>query len=112
MLQITTTNVDTMGTTDSVDSVITNLQVNDIDIACIQETQNNRNDHMERENYTIFFSGWWVGELEKTKMRHNKSIKGGVAIAIKTQLKGNIAKIKRYSSRSIEIQIKTTKKYT
>ena len=48
MLQIATVNVDTMRTTDSIDSVITNLQSNNIDIACIQETHNNRNGHMGR----------------------------------------------------------------
>ena len=59
MIQVTTMSVDTLGTTDSIDSVITNLQTDDIDIECIQETHNNRNGHMEREreNYTIFFSG-------------------------------------------------------
>ena len=62
---------------------------------------------IERENYTIFFSG--RNESDKSKSLQNKPIRGGVAIAIKTQLKNNITKIKRYSSRSIEIQIKTTK---
>ena len=57
MINITTTNVDTLRTTDSIDSVITNLQPNNIDIACIQETHNSRNDHIERENYTIFSCG-------------------------------------------------------
>ena len=48
MLHIATMNVDTLRTPDSIDSVITNLQTNDIDIACVQETHNNRNDHIER----------------------------------------------------------------
>ena len=107
MMQITTMNVDTLRTMDSIDAVLTNLHSNNIDVACIQETHNNRNDHMERENYTIFFSG--EKELGENNVQNNKPIKGGVAIAIKTQLKNNITKIKRYSSRSIEIQIKTTK---
>ena len=68
MIQITTMNVDTLRTIDSIDSVITNLQVNDIDIACIQETRNNRNEHMERENYTIFFSG----DKEQEKPKYKK----------------------------------------
>merc|ERR1712114_28330 len=53
MLQITTMNVDTLRTMDSIDAVLTNLHSNNIDVACIQETHNNRNDHMERENYAI-----------------------------------------------------------
>ena len=59
MMKITTTNVDTLRTMDSIDAVLTNLHSNNIDVACIQETHNNRNGHMEREreNYTIFFSG-------------------------------------------------------
>ena len=106
VIHIATMNVDTLRTADSIDSLITNLQTNNIDIACIQETHNNRNDRIERESYTIFFSD---EELGKTKLQQNKSIKAGVAIAIKTQLINNITRIKRYSSRSIEIQIKTLK---
>jgi len=107
MVQIATMNVDTLRTPDSIDSVITNLQINDIDIACIQETHNNRKDHIERESYTIFFSG--EGDLEISRPPQNKPIKGGVSIAIKTLLKNNITKIMRHSSTSIEIQLKTTK---
>ena len=54
MMQITTMNVDTLRTMDSIDAVLTNLHSNNIDVACIQETHNNRNDHMERENYNLF----------------------------------------------------------
>ena len=57
MLHIATMNVDTLRTLGSIDSAIDNLQSNDIDIACIQETQNNRNGRIERGNYSIFFSG-------------------------------------------------------
>ena len=57
MMQITTMNVDTLRTMGSIGAVLTNLHSNNIDVACIQETHNNRHDHMERENYTIFFSG-------------------------------------------------------
>ena len=74
MLLIATTNVDAMRTQDSIDSVIINLQTNDIDIACIQETHNNRNGHIERGNYTIFFSGG--GEFGKAKSIQNKTIRG------------------------------------
>ena len=57
MLNITTMNVDTLSTIDSIGAVITNLQINNIDIAGIQETHNGRNGHIGRENYTVFFSG-------------------------------------------------------
>ena len=65
MIHIATMNVDTLRTADSIDSLINNIQTSNIDIACIQETHNNRSDHIERENYTIFFSG--EDELGKTK---------------------------------------------
>ena len=103
MLQIATMNVDTLRTTDSIDAVITNLQTNNIDIACIQETHNNRNDHIGRKLY-YFFSG--EKEDDNTNSTKNEIIRGGVAVAIKTQLKDNITKVKRYSSRSMEIQLK------
>ena len=82
MIHIATMNVDTLRTADSIDSLINNIQTNNIDIACIQETHNSRSDHMGRENYTIFFSG--EKEIGNTKNTTNKSIKGGVAIAIET----------------------------
>ena len=43
---------------------------------------------------------------DESKILKNKPIKGGVAIAIKTQLIGNITKIMKYSSRSMAIQLK------
>ena len=43
-----TTNVDTLRTMGAIDSLVTNLQTDNIDISCIQETHNNRNDHMGR----------------------------------------------------------------
>ena len=67
MLNIASMNVDTLRTLDSIDSVITNLQSNNIEIACIQETHNNRYDHIERENYTIFYSG---GKMAKTNQKY------------------------------------------
>ena len=45
-------NVDTLSTIDSIGAVITNLQINNIDIAGIQETHNGRNGHIERERTT------------------------------------------------------------
>ena len=51
-------NVDTLRTLDSVDSVIDNLQSNDIAIACIQETHNNnRNGHVGRGTIQSFLAG-------------------------------------------------------
>ena len=62
-------NVDTLRNTDAIDSVITNLQNNNIDIACIQETHNNRNDSMQKEDYAIFSIG---GGKKKKKQKYNK----------------------------------------
>ena len=102
-----TMNVDALRTMGTVDSLITSLQAINIDIACIQETHNNRNDHMGRVNYTICFSG---EDTDDVKTTSNRPIKGGVAIDIKTQWGDDITQIKRYSSRSVGIQIKTIPK--
>ena len=51
-----TMNVDTLRQTGAIDALVTNLQTNNVAIARIQETHNDRNGHMER-GYTIFFSG-------------------------------------------------------
>ena len=46
-------------------------------------------------------------DTDGDKTTINKPIKGGVAIDVKTIWKDNITKIKRYSSRSAGVQIKT-----
>ena len=48
MLNMATSNVDTLRAIGAVDSLITNLQTNNIDISRIQETHNSRNDRMGR----------------------------------------------------------------
>ena len=44
-LTISSSNVDTLRTNDAIGSILRNLEYDDIDIACMQETHNNRNDH-------------------------------------------------------------------
>ena len=72
-------NVDALRTMGAIESIITNLQTNNIDISCIQETHNNRNDRIERGNYSIFFSG-----EDRKERTTNKPIRGGCAVIIKT----------------------------
>ena len=74
MINMTTTNVDTLRTMDSIDSLLTNLQTNNIDIACIQETHNNRNGRKERGGYKFFFRGE-NGNVE-SKQVNSKAIRG------------------------------------
>ena len=83
IVNISTMNVDTLRTMGGIDSLITNLE-NEIDISRIQETHNNLNGYIEKENYTIFFSGERNGDMEDVT---HKSVKAGVAIIIKTKWK-------------------------
>ena len=78
IFNIETMNVDTLRTTGSIDSLITNLQSNDIDIARIQATHDDRSDYIEREVYTIPP----IREAND-EVINNKPIKAGVAIIIK-----------------------------
>lgn len=92
----------TLRTNDAVDTLIQKLKNNDIDIACIQETHNNRNDHIGKNNYTIIFNG----EINNRKTS-NEIIKAGTSIAIKTKLTDNIIQLNRINSRVMEIRLRT-----
>ena len=60
MLHIATMYVDTLMALDSMGSVITNLQTNNIDIARIQETHNNNsNDRNEKKTIQSSSVGKW-----------------------------------------------------
>ena len=53
----------------------------DIDIACIQGTHCDRNDHIDRNGYAIVCSGENKTEANKA----NKTIKAGAAVAVKAK---------------------------
>ena len=84
--------------------MITNLENNNIDIARIQETHNERNDYLKKEKYAILFSG-----LDGKEHKSKTNIKAGVAIAIKNTLLNNITQVNRVNNRIMEIRIKTGK---
>ena len=93
-------NIDTVRTTDAIVSLVGNLQINEIDIACIQNTQNSRNGYIAREDYAIFFSG---GDNENNGKEINKPIRAGVAISIKTSWGNNIIQVQSRSRRFMGI---------
>ena len=103
IFSMATMNVDTLRTMGAIDTLITNLQANNIDISRIQETNNNRSDHVERGNYTIFVIGEDSSNGRETT---NNPIRGGGAVIIKTS-GNNITQIRRHSGRPMEIQLKT-----
>ena len=46
--------VGALRTTDAMASLISNIQKNEIDIACEKATRKSRNVYLEQENYAIF----------------------------------------------------------
>ena len=76
-----------------------------IDIACIQETHNERQDTQEMNEYIIFFGG---NELHNEKNNNpTDSERAGVAIAIKRTMLPFVKWIYRISGRIMEIRLKT-----
>ena len=101
-LQIASLNVDSLRTQDSIYSTIHNLNTNNIDIACIQETHNDRIDSFSILDYTIFFGGCI------TNYENNiKTFNGGVAFIVHNQTIPHIVHINRINGRLMEIQFKT-----
>ena len=94
--------VDTLWTNDAIESVNNNMHCNNIDIACVQETPINSNDHLAKWIRNMF-----GGEPEIDENNKNKVIKAGVAIAINATWATNILQINRYQIRPIEIRINT-----
>ena len=83
-----------------------NLHNNNIDIACIQETHNEKLESIDYEYYTIIYGGC---NTLKNIITNNISRRAGVAIAIKKTLKNNVIKIHRINERIMEVIIKTDK---
>ena len=104
-LQITSMNVDTLRTKESIYALILNLESNKVDIACIQETHNERNDNVDIGNYKIFFGG--NGKISDSIHETKINTKSGVAIAIRKTLSNNIKQVIRINGRLMELRLKT-----
>ena len=82
------------------------MNKNNIDIANIQETHNEKTETVQYENYTIIYGGC---EIERNNLNNKNTYRAGVAIAIKNSIKGNITRINRINGRIMEIILKTDK---
>ena len=96
-------NGDALRTNEAIYNTIENISRNKIDIACIQETHNDRTDSIKINDYDIFFCG------PDTMINPNNAIShpGGTAIIIHHTLTQHIQKIIRVSGRIMEIRLKT-----
>ena len=88
-------NVGNLRTKDAIWSFIFNCKTNNIDIACIQETHNERNDNHTYGDYSIFYSasGKAINNINNNYNRWADNWRGGLAIIIKNNYVGNIKQI-------------------
>ena len=80
-LHITSMNVDTLRTKESISNLILNLETNKVDITRIQETHNDRTDNISVRNYTIFFGG--NEKISESIHETEIDTKSGVAIILR-----------------------------
>ena len=104
--RIATMNVDTLRTKESMDRLTQHLHNQRIDIACIQETHNERTDAVASLEYTIYFGGNDTRN-ETIPTQDDNTRRAGVAIAIKNSLIPNVKGIYKTNGRIMEIRIKT-----
>ena len=97
-------NVDTLRTNEPIYNTIENITRIKIDIACIQETNNERNDIIIND-YEIFFGGSGTN-MHNNNTNNQNNQTGGMAIAIHKTLTNNIQKIIRINGRIMEIILK------
>merc|ERR1712112_255887 len=103
-LNIASLNYDDLRSNGRIQELLTRLEVQKIDIACIQETHNTILETYENHKYCIQFS--------KAKINHeikgiqNKGI-GGVAIIYRKTLATLITDIRKISNRIMYIALKT-----
>ena len=100
-------NVDNLRTNESIESLEHNLNQNNIDIACIQETHNEKKETEEKGNYIIIYGGC---KVEKNIINNTISRKAGISIAIKKTLINNISQINRINERIMTLELKTARK--
>ena len=120
-LNIASINPDSLRTKEAKNTLINTINALRIDIACMQETHNERIDSEQIENYTIFYGGCDCVKLSKKINTHDNepieesiigpnSYKAGVAIVLRNDLTHLIKNIFRISSRIMELRIQTGKK--
>ena len=120
-LNIASLNPDSLRTNEAKKTLINTINALRIDIACIQETHNERIDSEQIENYTNFYGGC---DCTKLSRNHNandnapieerilgpSAYKAGVAMVLRNDLAHLIKNIYRISSRIMELRIQTGKK--
>ena len=80
--------------------------MNEIDVACIKETHNDRNDRQTYTDYTIFYSAADKAIQNRNNNTHWGNNWRGVAIITKNDYVDNIKPINRVYSRIIGIKLK------
>ena len=76
-----------------------------MDIVCIQETHNNKDNEIELGNYKVYFP-----KAEGKGKNENENGIGGVAIMIRGDLINSIISVERISNRSMTIIMNTGSK--
>ena len=97
-------NVDSLRTYEAIHNTIDNIKSNKIDIACIQETHNERCDNIIIGDYEIYFGG-----CIESKINRKTTQKGGVAIITHKSISPHIQSIYRINGRIMEIRTHTGK---
>ena len=105
--RIASANVDILRTRESPQKLTMALEEGKIDIACIQETHNERNDTHEENGY-IIISGR-NGDKQDNSNEFDTNKKAGVAIAIKQTLLRHVKGIYKINGRLTELRLKTGK---
>ena len=119
-LNIASLNPDSLRTKEAKTTLISTINALRIDIACIQETHNERIDSEQIDNYTIFYGGCDCTKLSKNHNANDNTpidesilgpnaYKAGVAMVIRNDLTHLIINIYRISSRIMELRIQTGK---
>ena len=101
-LRIASLKVDSLRAQEAIRSTINNIIKNKIDVACVQETHNERIDSINVINYAIIFGG-----CSANNENDLKSETGGIAFVANNLLVSNIIHINRIDGRIMKIQFKT-----
>ena len=100
-------NIDNIRTKEAIGACISNCKMNEIDIACILETNNENNERNDRhayKDYTIFYIASCTDINNRNNNTHcaNKWRGGVEIIIIKNERVGNTKKIYRLNIRIVE----------
>ena len=107
-LIVATMNVDDLRSKETREILSKRLRKMKIDISMIQETHWGNNGEWEQGDYTFYVTAARINGAENKKegLQGGKGI-GGVAIAIKKDIRGNILKIERANERIMQIRLAT-----